>query len=246
VAVSGLGLILLAPVFGTGPSFRPDATVKGSSLAGWHTLGDAVWKAQNGEITGTPGPGGNGGWLVLDKSLQDAGIYASFRCPAGCRTGVLLRAEKTADGMKGIYVSLTEGDVATYRVTLDAQGKELQREKLRPGGGQMRFAPPFDPAAPARGGRGGRGGAGRAASPVNLPLAPPEPGLHTGDWNRVEIDIDANIVRPFLNDNGETSGGVADDEFGRFGPIALYAGGAGEVHFKDVSYKDLGVKETPP
>ena len=30
-----------------------------------------------------------------------------------------------------------------------------------------------------------------------------------------------------------------------FGPIALYAGGSGEVRFKDVSYKDLNSKTEP-
>ena len=124
-------LALLVPVLGNGPSFHPDATVKGSSLAGWHPMGQADWRAQNGEIIGTPRPGGNGGWLVLDRSYQDVGFYASVKCTGGCKTGVLLRAEKTPQGMKGIYFELTGGDVANYRVTLDAEGKELQREPLR-------------------------------------------------------------------------------------------------------------------
>ena len=51
--------------------------------------------------------------------------------------------------------------------------------------------------------------------------------------------LDANILRAFLNNVGGVSGGVADDEYGQFGPIALYAGGTGEVRFKEVGYKDL-------
>jgi hypothetical protein len=39
---------------------------------------------------------------------------------------------------------------------------------------------------------------------------------------------------------------VAEEEFGRYGPLALYVGGAGEVHFKDVAYKDLAWKARPP
>ena len=59
--------------------------------------------------------------------------------------------------MKGVFVSFS-GQVASYALTLDAQGHELRRERLRPGGGQMRIAPPLDPNAPGRGGgRGGRG-----------------------------------------------------------------------------------------
>jgi hypothetical protein len=43
---------------------------------------------------------------MLDTSLQDVGVFATFRCTGGCKTGVLLRAEKTGDGIKGIYVAL--------------------------------------------------------------------------------------------------------------------------------------------
>jgi hypothetical protein len=246
------GLLVLAPLFGVGPTFAPDSSFKGSSLTGWHVLGQADWRAQNGELIGTAKQGG-GGWLVLDRSFQDVGFYASFRATGGAKTGVLLRAEKTAEGMKGVYVALTDGEIASYRVTLDAQGKELGRERLRPGGGQVRIAAPVDAAAPGRGGRGGaagRGGfiPGRFGAPagVTLPLSPPVRELRAGDWNQIEIFFDANIVRAFLNEAGETAGGVADDDSGRYGPLALYVGGAGEVRFKDVSYKDLSFKAAPP
>ena len=39
--------------------------------------------------------------------------------------------------MKGTYVSLTEGDVAAYDMTLDAQGTEISRTKLPAGPGAM-------------------------------------------------------------------------------------------------------------
>jgi hypothetical protein len=242
-AAATAATLFLAPLFGVGPSFKPDATVEGSSLNGWHVLGQAEWKMQNGEITGTAKPGGRGGWLLLDHSYQDVAFNASFRCTEACKTGVLLRAEKTPQGMKGIFVSLTAGDVAPYRVTLDAEGQELTRERLRFGGGQMRVAPPLDPNAPGRGGRGGGRGRGASEGPV-LPVTRPVTDFRTDDWNQVEILLDANIVRTFLNNGGE-NGGVAEDEAGRYGPLALYVGGTGEVKFKDVSYKDLGVKETP-
>jgi hypothetical protein len=232
------------PVRGDGPTFRPDIHFQGSTLTGWHTLGDADWKAVNGEITGTPKQPG-GGWLVLDRSFQDVGFFASVRCTAGCKTGVLLRAEKTADGgMKGIFVSLDTA-VASYAVTVDAEGRETSRQPLRPGGGQMRIAPPPDPAAPARGGGGGRGGRGRAggAPAVTLPTQRPDDSFHPGEWNAVELIIDANIVRAFLNVTGpQTAGGVADDDAGSFGPIALYVGATGEARFKDIAYKDLNVR----
>ena len=86
-------LAVFARLSGTGPSFHPDSTFKGSALTGWHTLGNATWQAQDGVITGTPTQLG-GGWLVLDHSYQDVGFYASFKCAPGCQSGMLMRAEK--------------------------------------------------------------------------------------------------------------------------------------------------------
>src|SRR5690242_2917391 len=125
----GLSPILLlgAVLFAGERQFTPDGTFRGSSLSGWQVLGAADWQARDGVLIGRAKPGG-AGWLVLDRSFQDVGFSASFRCDGDCKTGVLLRAEKTADGMKGIYVSLAEGDPASYRVVLDAIGREISRE----------------------------------------------------------------------------------------------------------------------
>ena len=46
-------LLCLAPVFAVGPSFRPDGTVKGSSLAGWRPLGQADWIRQTRSVHGS-------------------------------------------------------------------------------------------------------------------------------------------------------------------------------------------------
>jgi hypothetical protein len=258
-AVAVAALLVVSLPSAASRNFLPDVVFKGSSLAGWHPLGRAEWRAENGEIVGIPKPGG---WLMLDRSYQDVAFFASFRCAPGCRAGVLLRAEKTADGgLKGIFVSLTEGDLASYRVTLGADGNETSREPLRlAGGGQVRVAPPPAPASPGSGpGGAGRGGAGRggpagAGGPalaqmpggVPSPIARPATGLRAGDWNTIDIVLDANILRPFLNDAGGLSGGVADEEFGRHGPFALYVGGTGEARFKDVSYKDLQPRVARP
>src|SRR5882724_5841817 len=91
--------------FASGPSFKPDVRFTGSTTRGWHTFGNAKWNANAGTITGMP-IGNSGGWLVLDDSYQDISFYTEFRCEEGYDTGVLLRAEKTPDGMKGIFVSL--------------------------------------------------------------------------------------------------------------------------------------------
>ncbi len=79
-------------------------------------------------------------------------------------------------------------------------------------------------------------------STVTLPFTPPDSKLRADDWNQAEILFDANIVRTFLN-NGREHGAVGDEGFG---PIALYVGGSGEVRFKDLAYKDLGLKVRLP
>jgi hypothetical protein len=113
-------------------------------------------------------------------------------------------------------------------------------------------------AAAARGagaGRGvgaGRGGGGglnqdRRTLPSGAMLADVvEPsGLKPNDWNDLDVVIDANIFRPWVNTSG-SGGGAADEDLGSFGPIAIYVGGAGEVRFRDVSYRDLSLRRVVP
>ena len=167
---------LTVPVAGTRSTFVPDWTFKGSTLTGWHVLGAADWKAVDGELVGTP-KSADGGWLVLDKSFQDVEFGADFKCVGACRTGVLLRAEKTATGMKGVFLSLDAGEVGGYAVTLDANGKILTKERLRPGGGLMRIAPSAaeQAAAAAARGRGAAGGPGSWARCFTQPANPAQP-----------------------------------------------------------------------
>ena len=157
-----IAAVLAIPVSGTRYSFVPDWTFKGSTLTGWHTVGQVDWKATNGELVGTP-KSPDGGWLLLDKGFQDVQVGFDFKTTGGVKTGVLLRAEKTPAGMKGIYVSLNEGEQGAFAVTLDANGKELTRERLRPGGGLMRVAPTAAAAAGGSSGARSRGRAGAAA-----------------------------------------------------------------------------------
>ena len=162
-----------------GPSFVPDAKFQGSTLAGWHTLGQADWRAENGELIGKGGAGS--GWLVLDHSYQDTGFYAGFRCMGVCDTGVLIRATKTADGMKGTYLSIKGGQLEAESLTLDAEGNIVDRKKLRDAVGMIRFAPPRpDPttlnSAP-------RMQIDQAPPGVNIPFKFPDVSLRNGEWN---------------------------------------------------------------
>src|SRR5215217_2475730 len=100
-----LGLAALVTAQGPATDFKPDTTFTGSALTGWKTIGGAQWSAANGEITGAATAGGTGGWLVLDKSYQDLNFFSRVRCAGDCKMGVLFRLEKTATGLKGVYVS---------------------------------------------------------------------------------------------------------------------------------------------
>ena len=106
-AIAAALVVATALTQGASKNFVPDVIFTGSSLSGWRPLGDAKWRAENGEIVAAPG--GGSGWLILDKSYQDVAFSSEFRCAPGCTTGVLLRAEKTAGGgLKGIFVPQVE------------------------------------------------------------------------------------------------------------------------------------------
>ena len=251
-----------------GPAnFKPDGRVTGSTLAGWHVLGDADWKNQNGELVGTAKPGGSGGWLVMDKSFQDVQLYASYRCTGACTSGVLLRAQKTSDGgMSGVYVSLTEGDTASYAVTIDAKGKELTRERLAApagrggggnagGGGAARGGAPGAPGAAPGGAVGAAPAGGAAVTPP--PTAGQAGATGTGRATPPGTQVGSSGRRTPVLKAGEwndvyilgsaamlrqTFGGVGTiDEKNStgHGPVALYVGGSGEVRYKDFAWKDL-------
>jgi hypothetical protein len=288
-ALLALAIPLMAPLAGAHRNFVPDWTFSGSTLAGWTTLGETDWRVEKGEIVATPRTP-EGGWLLLDQGFQDVQIAASVRCAAACKPGLLVRAEKlAAGGMKGVLVSYAPDDIAAYAVEIDAQGRMTSRERLRSGGGQLRFVANPDgtqpnaapsgrattpgpaagapgrgagagapaaagPNAAARGGQaggarggqgGGRGGGrGRAAMPEGYenPYTQPVFEFKPTDWNDLEVQVDANILRGWLN-NGPESGvanGAADEARGAYGPVALYVGGTGEVRFKDIGVKDLG------
>src|SRR5258708_25991746 len=117
---AGLAIVMviqpMTPLTATRGTFIPDWTFKGSTLKGWHGLGQADWKAADGVLIGTP-RSPEGGWLVLDRSLQDVQLGFDVRCTGGCRTGVLVRAEKNpSGGLKGIFTSLVHEDIDGYTV----------------------------------------------------------------------------------------------------------------------------------
>jgi hypothetical protein len=258
--------------------FRPDWTFTGSSLNGWQTLGNVEWKAQSGEIDGSASSG-SGGWIISPKPYQDIAFFARFQCNGSCNAGVLLRAQKTANGTKGLFVALTDTDLTAYKVTLDSNGVIQTKEILgraglfdriltmnsgpggRGNGGQSPNPAALNsgqstPAGGARGqnsqpgagqnGRGpGRGVAPGSNLPVPLPdLEPPKPGIYANEWNTIEVMLDADVMRPYLNGSLQIAMGETGDDGNDYGPVALWVG-SGEVRFKDVSFMDLNKRSTP-
>lgn len=234
--LAAVWLPLLTVLQAEGPSFIPDSTFTGSTLDQWHPLGNASWKAAHGELTGK-------GWLVSNHSLQDTGLYFQFRCTGACDAGILLRAHKVGDGLEGVFVSISDDGVEAYKLRIDGSGKEVERTKLRPAGGQIRFAPaPVEDSTAQRRFQGFR----PVAMPggIENPITRPAQGVRKGQWNDLEILLDADIVRGFLN-NGGGQVSAATEDMDAYGPVALYAGPGSEVCFKDVAYKDLALKKDP-
>lgn len=252
--VAAAAVVLGAAIFAASPNFVPDYVFQGSALTGWQKLGAGEWRAENGEIVASASE--SGGWLMLEKSYQDIQIYTSFRCAGACKPGVLLRAEKSPEGMKGVFVSLAEGDIAAYDLVLDAQGKEVSRTKLSPGPGPMTrmagnrpgqsgepvpgFSKPAQTPAELAAAAGGRGGApagggrgGRGA-----------PSLAANEWHTAQITLDNDVLGVAVNGRGGLSATTNDRMMG-FGRIALYAGGAGEIRYREFSYKDANPKAEP-
>lgn len=229
-------------VNGRGLSFIPDYTFSGSNLTGdWHSTGAARWQANNGEIT--VNANGGSAWLVSKRSFQDVGVNLLVKAAPGTEAGLLVRLQKTDSDYRAILVSIKDNEAASYRIKLDSQGKELSREKLRIAGNIIRIAPP---APKDNAGQPGRnGGYSRPPEPADLPMKHPSTALTPNDWNQLEVFIDYNIIRKFINDGGDGTGGAIEDTDALYGPIALYAGGNGEVKFKDIRYKDVAVKYTP-
>ena len=245
ISFSSSGQSQPGDINGTGLGFIPDHTFTGSSLNGWTNLGGVKWSASNGEIIGNTSGGAGSGLLMLNRSFQDIGVNTFFKAGTGTEIGLVFRIEKTSDGIKGVLVSIKDAETAAFKVSFDKNGKELTRIRLRNAGGMIRLAPPARPetvaTAPRQGGNANRP---RSAGPT-LPIPRPSNAMRPGEWNHIEVILDMNILRSYIND-GNGPGGAADAEDGNYGPVALFAGGeSGEVRFKDFKYKDLAIRFTP-
>src|SRR5690349_11241601 len=64
-------------------TFVPDWTFSGSAIGAMRPVGQATWRAENGEIIGTP-TSADGGWLLINPGYQDVLVAGSVRCTAAC------------------------------------------------------------------------------------------------------------------------------------------------------------------
>ena len=227
---------------GPATDFKPDAVFAGSGLGAWTVVGDGAWTAEKGEVTGKAGPAGS--WLVLDRPYQDLNFFSRFRCSSPCDAGVLFRVQATAGGRTGILVSLKDGDLGTYRVTLDAAGRQLSRDRLRRRGAvRAQRAAGYPGWCEAARDSNGRGRPGRFSNDVANAAARPGSARAGRAAERVESAQRRHRLRrhpPTLNHGIDFRAGATEDRMG-FGPIALYVD-SGEVRFKDLAFKDLHVK----
>jgi hypothetical protein len=222
-----------------GLNFIPDYTFKGPALTNWSPVGTTKWSAQNNEIIAAATT--DGGFLQMNQSFQDVAVQLLIRSSAENEAGVLLRLRKTTDGTKAALISLKDSTINIYNVLLDADGKIIRRERMTAANGIVRIGPSLTGQNAAT----NRNPQNRfPAAPANIPVKRPVTSFRPGDWNQLELYIDANIVRPFLNDGGASTG-IVEDSISGFGPIALYASGNGAVQFKEIFVKDLAIKTLP-
>jgi Domain of Unknown Function (DUF1080)/FG-GAP-like repeat len=213
-------------------------------LTGWHEQGAGKWSVKDGEVVGV-NESSEPGWLVMDRGIQDFALRFSFRSTGG-EVGILLRnapltwsrflhprgaSERTA----GIYVALSgAGAGSIFLLTLDAQGKEVERKAVS--------APPLDVAGAEH--KMARGAcAPIACAGINDPVGaltgyPPEPPVRirkgADGWQEVEVELRGSAL-PW----DTTGAGALTDERSHYGQIAFHISGGAHANFKDISIFDL-------
>ncbi len=233
-------------------NFVPEYQFAGASLANFEESGSATWRAERAEIVGRAA-NASGGWLRLNQKYQDVAVAVSVQASADARGGLLLRSEATKEGSRGVLVSLAPDDLRVYEVHFSRDGQETSRVALpasrRP---MIRSASMADhmteervpgftalaelPELPTEAANGARASRDRQGSRVEL---------KSGEWNTVQVILDSDLIYIALNGRRSGMPSVTLDQMMGFGAVALYAGGSGEIRYKDLALKDLNPKVEP-
>ncbi|WP_100611887.1 FG-GAP-like repeat-containing protein [Confluentibacter lentus] len=227
-------------------AFIPDYLFEGSKLDNWKPIGSAKWSANNGSVIGKINDENESGILVFSESYQDVAFQVSTKRNSTVEIGLLFRFEKKDDGFNAVLLSVDPtGNLASFNIRFDAQGNEVEREKLaRAGGLNYRIAPPVKETTNQTQTR--RPNSTPPPVPSDLPVKQPNTEFVNGEWNQLEAYVDVNTIRAFMNDGREVGGTMGEEknEDG-YGPVALFIKGKGEVQFKNIMLKDASIKETP-
>jgi Domain of Unknown Function (DUF1080)/FG-GAP-like repeat len=211
VAACATALGMSASALAQGPHAETAKPFNGTSLAGWHPQGSAQWRVAGGEIIGTSK--GAPGALVLDKSYQDFILKFAFQC-SDCDAGVVLRSAASSQPgtATALYAGVSGPDARTlYRISMDAQGKELDRTQLykwtarqNPPGMQMSITP-------------GAGG-----------------------WTEVRVQVRGDVTAPAPPGAATAAAqpAAATPTFPLYGPLALRIAN-GDVRIKGITVTDL-------
>jgi len=232
--------------------FIADGEIAGNSLNGWRPMGAATWSVQDGEVTGRP-TSPEGGWLFLDRPLQNVSFYAKFLSTGAVGVGVLLRAEKTADGgFKGTYLEFDEAGQRAFDIALNTQGRELSRKPLpagEPHGGLPDLVANTPPEV-----------AEAMKTKTRTDITMPK-GIHLegvavspgkfipGSWNSLNVDLFQDALMPSVNGApvwGSAFPQTIVDNPSAYGVIALYVAGTGEARFSGVAWRDLTRRTIEP
>jgi 3-keto-disaccharide hydrolase/FG-GAP-like repeat len=220
------------PAFAAAASPGSKPAFDGKTLSGWHQQGEASWKVDQGEIVGAV-RGVSGGWLVLNDSYEEVGVAFWFRCNGDCQTGILLGMQTAGDRTTGTYLSLAEGGLGRYEMTLDGQGREISRQKPAPAPAPARQGDRATPSAAAL---------VRFPDPPNHPYATEtlEPHVNPNGWNEVEVHMMDGSLFAYLNGHRINTGRSGPDAESQYGPIAIRVAGkpGAEVRLKDVKIAD--------
>lgn len=227
----------------SGRSFLPDATLGEISSKDFDTYGNAPWKVEKGVITVSSKKENRQGLLLLKKSFQDVAVRALFKVEGTPEFGFLFRAGRNGSATGGLLVSIKDNGLTTCRASFDETGRILTRDELWPARGIIRKAPQR-PAKSDDKNAGQRERSGGTSPALNFPLQKPSTDYKAGDWNLIEVVIDLDIIRAFLNDGMQLSQ-AADDDGAGYGPVGFYFNGVGSVSISELALKDVAVRYTP-